>query len=177
MKLSESIKKFFKDWKQTKTDKKNIELWKADIKHEAAKLDSKFNAFGLTLDDSLMTITAIVTLPEAYQFSNNDALKYAKLKEDVMPINIYLARDLNWGEYINKPEFYYVEEDVSDDNLNDSTNEKENVLTGVSCTYLAIWRFKPLVKKDANYIMKHIAFYGIDALILASLGALIFFLL
>jgi len=168
-KFRKRIELFFENLKQIKIDKKNRKQFLIDIKQEIVDPHSKFNAFHLSTDENYNSITTIVSIPENFQLAGTDIMKYQKLQELVRPINLYINNDLNWGEYFTAPNFYYIEQL---DDLKDTLEDNE-VLEEVSCSYVAEWKYAPILDKYPNFKKELAAFIGINTLILGGLIALL----
>lgn len=128
-KMKKAFMDFITDVRQVSIDKENRKKFISEMKIEMSKPQSKFNRYGLKMDDTFETISCIVTIPENFQLSGNDAIIKSKLNDEVKPVNIYLVKELNWGEYIEKPNFYHIE-------LDDDDTE--------TCDYLVTWSYKDI---------------------------------
>ena len=160
-KFGKRIEQFFNNLKQIKIDKKIRKDFVNDIKHEIQDPRSKFNALHLSTDENYNSITTIISIPESFQLSGSDIMKYQKLQELVRPINIYINKDLNYGQYLLSPEFFYI------DNIADNDGE---ILEEVSCSYVAEWKFSPLLDAVPAFKWELAAFIGIN---LAFIGSII----
>lgn len=170
-KFGKRIEQFFNNIKQIKADKKIRKDFINDIKHEIQDPRSKFNALHLSTDENYNSITTILSLPESFQLSGSDIMKYQKLQELARPINLYIGKDLNYGEYFKSPEFFYI------DNVGDINDEGNEILEEVSCSYVAEWKYEPVLNKYPNFKWELTAFVGINALLLGSLITLLIILL
>lgn len=159
--IKRSINTFFEDVKQIKVDKDNRKKFVEEIGYEIGNVNSKFNTYGLHMDEGFKRISCYVSIPENYQLAGSDAMIYSKLKEEVRPVNEYIGKDIMWGEYFVAPEFYYV----------DDVEDPENV----SCTYLAIWNYTPVLASKVNFKKQLFAFITINTLLIA--GIVIFIIL
>ena len=169
-KFRQRVKLFFENIKQIKIDKNIRKTFVEDIKKEITDPRSEFNRLHLSTDEKYNSITTIVSLPENYQLAGSDIMKYQKLQELVMPINKYIRDNINYGEYLAAPEFYYI------DSINDNVNEDE-VLSEVSCSYVAEWKYTPVLEKYPNFKWEMAAFVGINTLLLGALAALLIVLI
>ena len=115
-KFGKRIHQFFNNLKQIKIDRDNRKQFLIDIQQEIADPKSKFNEYRLAVNDNMTAITGIVSIPENFQLAGTDIMKYQKLQEVCMPITKYIATDINWGDYFEAPNFYYIEEFDNDDN-------------------------------------------------------------
>lgn len=118
----------------------------------------------------MTAITAIVSIPENFQLAGSDPMKYRKLQEIIEPINRYIAADINWGDYFEQPNFYYIEE--FDDN-----KSSDEILETISCSYVVEWKYAPILDKFPNFKLELTTFIGINSLILGGLIALLIVLL
>lgn len=161
-KFIQQVKQFFTNIKQIKIDKQSKEKFIEDINLEMADPKSKFNKFKLALSEDYSSVTGIISIPENYQLAASDIMKYQKLNEIVRPINVYLATELNWGEYLKAPDFYYIDTDDAENTI----KEEE------SCSYIAEWKFAPILEQQPNFWWQMAAFIGINILILGAAIAL-----
>ena len=171
-KFGKRIEQFFQNLKQIKIDRKIRKDFINDIKHEIQDPRSQFNALHLSTDENYNSITTILSLPESFQLSGSDIMKYQKLQELARPINLYIGKELNYGEYFKSPEFFYI------DNISSTNDTNENeILEEVSCSYVAEWKYAPLLDAFPNFKWEFTAFIGINSLILGSLITLLIVLL
>ncbi len=163
MKLTfkERVKQFFNNVKQIKIDREKRKSFINDLKHEIQDPRSQFNSLHLSTDENYNAITTIVSIPESFQLAGSDIMKYQKLQELVRPINIYINKDLNYGQYLLSPEFFYI------DNIADNDGE---ILEEVSCSYVAEWKFSPLLDAVPTFKWELAAFIVIN---LAFIGSII----
>lgn len=171
MHFSEKISQFFNNIKQIKIDKENRKSFINDIKHEIQDPKSKFNQLHLSTDEKYNSITAIISLPENFQLAGSDIMKYQKLQELVRPINLYIANNLNYGEYFLSPEFYYI------DNVGNDNNNDDEILEEVSCSYVAEWKYSSVLAAYPNFKWEFTSFIGINLILLGSLITLLIILL
>ena len=164
------IELFFENIKQIKIDKDIRKTFLEDIKNEIRDPRSKFNKMHLSTDEKYNSISTIISLPENYQLAGSDIMKYQKLQELVMPINKYIRDDINYGEYFTAPEFYYI------DNINENQDEDE-VLSEVSCSYVAEWKYKPALDRYPNFKWEMITFISVNTLLLGALTTLLIILI
>lgn len=169
-KFGKRIQQFFNNLKQIKIDKDNRKQFLIDIQQEIADPKSKFNEYKLAVNDDMTAITAIVSIPENFQLAGSDPMKYRKLQEIIEPINRYIAADINWGDYFEQPNFYYIEE--FDDN-----KSSDEILETISCSYVVEWKYAPILDKFPNFKLELTTFIGINSLILGGLIALLIVLL
>ena len=169
--FKDKVRQFFNNIKQIKIDKEVRKSFLNDIKYEIQDPKSEFNKLFLSTDENYNSITTIVSIPENFQLEGSDIMKYQKLQEMVKPINLYIGRKLNYGEYFSAPEFYYI------DNVNDTTIDGEEILSEVSCSYVAEWKYSPVLSKYPNFKFEMAAFIGINTLLLGVLIALLIILI
>lgn len=158
-----TILTFFENLKQIKIDKVNRKKFLADIQQEVLNVNSKFNLYRLSMDDTFTKMSCYITVPENYQLAGTDALIYSKLREEARAINEYIGKEIGWGEYFVAPEFFYVED----------PDDVENV----SCTYIAVWRYEPVLKKFPKFWKQFAAFVGINATLLFIILGIILLLI
>lgn len=170
-KFGKRIAQFFENIKQIKIDKNNRKLFLTDIEKEIIDPKSKFNQYHLAMNENKDAITTIISIPENFQLAGSDPMKYQKLQELAKPINTYIARDLNWGQYFEAPEFYYI------DSTNDTDNNGNEILEEVSCSYVAEWHYAPILDRYPNFKWELTAFISINTLILGALITLLVVLL
>ena len=171
-KFGKRIEQFFNNLKQIKIDKKIRKDFINDIKHEIQDPRSKFNALHLSTDENYNSITTIISIPESFQLSGSDIMKYQKLQELSKPINLYISKDLNYGEYFLAPEFFYI------DNVGaPETGDNNEILEEVSCSYVAEWKYAPLLNAYPNFKWELGAFIGINSALIGALVTLLIVLL
>lgn len=171
-KFGKRIQQFFNNIKQIKIDRDNRKQFLIDIQQEIADPKSKFNEYRLAVNDNMTAITGIVSIPENFQLAGSDIMKYQKLQEVCMPITKYIATDINWGDYFEAPNFYYIEEFDNDDN-----KQNDEILETVSCSYVAEWKYAPILDRFPNFKWELASFIGINSVILGGLIALLIILL
>ena len=171
-KFGKRIQQFFNNIKQIKIDRDNRKQFLIDIQQEIADPKSKFNEYRLAVNDNMTAITGIVSIPENFQLAGTDIMKYQKLQEVCMPITKYIATDINWGDYFKAPNFYYIEEFDNDDN-----KQNDEILETVSCSYVAEWKYAPILDRFPNFKWELAVFIGINSIILGGLIALLIILL
>lgn len=137
MKIKVFIENFINNVKQIKKDIVNRKNFLIDIKREIVNPNSAFNIFNLNIDEEYKKISTFIKLPPEMQIKENDASKYKYLKDYSRQITLYIGTDLNWGEYFLAPNFYYIEDE----------DDTENI----SCTYLAVWEYKPVILENKNF--------------------------
>ena len=125
----------------------------------------------LSTDENYNSITTVVSLPENFQLSGTDIMKYRKLQEIIEPINEYINKDINYGSYFLAPEFYYI------DNVSANPKNEDEILEEVSCSYVVEWKYAPVLDEYPNFKLELAAFVGINSLILGGLIALLIVLL
>ena len=126
-----------------------------DIKYEIQDPKSEFNQLHLSTDENYNSITTIISIPENFQLAGSDIMKYQKLQELARPINMYISKKLNYGEYFLAPEFYYI------DNVEDM-KDGEEILNEVSCSYVAIWNYSPILNKFPKFKWQLTSFIGLN---------------
>lgn len=169
-KFGKQIEQFFNNIKQIKKDKNAKKSFINDIKQEIQDPRSKFNLLHLSTNENYSSITTIISIPESFQLAGSDIMKYQKLQEIAKPINLYINNDLNYGNYFLSPEFYYI------DNIPENTDEDE-VLSEVSCSYVAEWKFAPMLDAYPNFKWEMTAFIGINSMIIGGLITLLIILI
>jgi len=170
-KFGKRIQQFFNNLKQIKIDRDNRKQFLIDIQQEIADPKSKFNEYRLAVNEDMTAITGIVSIPENFQLAGSDIMKYQKLQEAVLPITRYIATDINWGDYFEAPNFYYIEEF---DNDNKQSGE---ILETVSCSYVVEWKYAPILDRFPNFKWELASFIGINSIILGGLITLLIVLL
>ena len=170
-KFGKRIQQFFNNLKQIKIDRDNRKQFLIDIQQEIADPKSKFNEYRLAVNEDMTAITSIVSIPENFQLAGSDIMKYQKLQEAVLPITRYIATDINWGDYFEAPNFYYIEEF---DNDNKQSGE---ILETVSCSYVVEWKYAPILDRFPNFKWELASFIGINGIILGGLITLLIVLL
>lgn len=170
-KFGKRIQQFFNNLKQIKIDKDNRKQFLIDIQQEIADPKSKFNEYRLAVNEDMTAITSIVSIPENFQLAGSDIMKYQKLQEAILPITRYIAADINWGDYFEAPNFYYIEEFDNDNKPSDE------ILETVSCSYVVEWKYAPILDRFPKFKWELAAFIGINSIILGGLIALLIFLL
>lgn len=171
-KFGKRIQQFFENIKQIKIDKNNRQLFLNDIQREIVDPKSKFNEYNLAVNDDKTAITTVVSIPENFQLAGSDIMKYQKLQEIIKPINRYINNDLNWGQYFEVPDFYYIEQ--YDENQKQDDDE---ILEEISCSYVAEWKYKPILDRFPNFKWELTAFIGINLSLIGGLVALLIVLI
>lgn len=170
-KFGKRIQQFFNNLKQIKIDKDNRKQFLIDIQQEIADPKSKFNEYRLAVNEDMTAITSIVSIPENFQLASSDIMKYQKLQEAVLPITRYIATDINWGDYFEAPNFYYIEE------FDDNNKPSDEILETVSCSYVVEWKYAPILDRFPNFKWELASFIGINSVILGGLIVLLIVLL
>lgn len=170
-KFGKRIQRFFNNLKQIKIDKENRKQFLIDIQQEIADPKSKFNEYRLAVNEDMTAITGVVSIPENFQLAGSDIMKYQKLQEVCMPITRYIATDINWGDYFEAPNFYYIEE------FDDDNKPSDEILETVSCSYVVEWKYAPILDKFPNFKWELTSFISINSVILGGLIALLIVLL
>ena len=170
-KFGKQIQRFFNNLKQIKIDRDNRKQFLIDIQQEIADPKSKFNEYRLAVNEDMNAITGVVSIPENFQLAGSDIMKYQKLQEVCMPITRYIATDINWGDYFEAPNFYYIEE------FDDDNKPNDEILETVSCSYVVEWKYAPILDRFPNFKWELASFIGINSVILGGLIALLIVLL
>lgn len=170
-KFGKRIQQFFNNLKQIKIDRDNRKQFLIDIQQEIADPKSKFNEYRLAVNDDMTAITSVVSIPENFQLAGSDIMKYQKLQEVCMPITRYIATDINWGDYFEAPNFYYIEE------FDDDNKPNDEILETVSCSYVVEWKYAPVLDRFPKFKWELASFIGINSVILGGLIALLIVLL
>lgn len=170
-KFGKRIRQFFNNLKQIKIDRENRKQFLIDIQQEIADPKSKFNEYRLAVNEDMTAITTVVSIPENYQLAGSDIMKYQKLQEVILPITRYIATDINWGDYFEAPNFYYIEE------YDDDNKPSDEILETVSCSYVVEWKYAPILDRFPNFKWELTSFIGINSVILGGLIALLIVLL
>ena len=170
-KFGKRVQRFFNNLKQIKVDKDNRKQFLIDIQQEIADPKSKFNEYRLAVNEDMTAITGIVSIPENFQLAGSDIMKYQKLQEAILPITRYIATDINWGDYFEAPNFYYIEE------FDDNNKPSDEILETVSCSYVVEWKYAPILDRFPNFKWELASFIGINSVILGGLIALLIVLL
>ena len=170
-KFGKRIQRFFNNLKQIKIDRDNRKQFLIDIQQEIADPKSKFNEYRLAVNDDMTAITAVVSIPENFQLAGSDIMKYQKLQEVCMPITRYIATDINWGDYFEAPNFYYIEE------FDDNNKPNDEILETVSCSYVVEWKYAPVLDRFPKFKWELATFIGINSVILGGLITLLIVLL
>ncbi len=165
-KFGKRIQQFFNNLKQIKIDRDNRKQFLIDIQQEIADPKSKFNEYRLAVNDDMTAITSVVSIPENFQLAGSDIMKYQKLQEVCMPITRYIATDINWGDYFEAPNFYYIEE------FDDDNKPNDEILETVSCSYVVEWKYAPILDRFPKFKWELASFIGINSVILGGLIAL-----
>jgi len=171
-KFGKRIQQFFENIKQIKIDKDNRKQFLIDIEREMADPKSKFNEYRLSMNDDKTAITTIVSIPENFQLAGSDPMKYQKLQEIIRPIYRYINEDINWGQYFEGADFYYIDQYDEDQKPDD-----DEILEEVSCSYVVEWKYKPVLDRFPNFKWELTTFIGLNTLILGSLIAVLIVLL
>lgn len=170
-KFGKRIQRFFNNLKQIKIDRDNRKQFLIDIQQEIADPKSKFNEYRLAVNEDMTAITGVVSIPENFQLAGSDIMKYQKLQEVCMPITRYIATDINWGDYFEAPNFYYIEE------FDDDNKPSDEILETVSCSYVVEWKYAPILDRFPNFKWELLSFIGINSVILGGLITLLIVLL
>lgn len=170
-KFGKRIQQFFNNLKQLKIDRDNRKQFLIDIQQEIADPKSKFNEYRLAVNDNMTAITGVVSIPENFQLAGSDIMKYQKLQEVCMPITRYIATDINWGDYFEAPNFYYIEE------FDNDNKQSDEILETVSCSYVVEWKYAPILDRFPKFKLELASFIGINSVILGGLVALLIVLL
>lgn len=170
-KFGKRIQRFFNNLKQIKIDRDNRKQFLIDIQQEIADPKSKFNEYRLAVNDDMTAITGVVSIPENFQLAGSDIMKYQKLQEVCMPITRYIATDINWGDYFEAPNFYYIEE------FDDNNKSNDEILETVSCSYVVEWKYAPILDRFPKFKWELASFICINSVILGGLITLLIVLL
>lgn len=149
-KIIQNIKLYF-------LDKKNYKQFINDIENEMKDPRSYFSQYQLILNEDKNKITCLFAIPENFAIQNDDRLINMKIQELIQPITQYLSYTLGWAEYLYVPQVYHIEDD--------------NISSGTSLTYIAIWQWAQHTSK--YYLYKVI---GTIIGIIGILTAIILFL-
>lgn len=170
-KFGKQIKQFFDNIKQIKIDRDVRKAFLNDIKYEIQDPKSEFNHLHLSTDEKYDSITTIISIPESFQLAGSDIMKYQKLQELARPINAYINKKLNYGEYFLAPEFYYI------DNVDDRNEDGEEILEEVSCSYVAEWKYAPVLDNYPNFKWELTGFIVANTLLIGALTTLLIILI
>lgn len=170
-KFGKRIQQFFNNLKQIKIDRDNRKQFLIDIQQEIADPKSKFNEYRLAVNDDMTAITGVVSIPENFQLAGSDIMKYQKLQEACIPITRYIVTDINWGDYFEAPNFYYIEE------FDDANKQSDEILETVSCSYVVEWKYAPVLDRFPKFKWELASFIGINSVILGGLITLLIVLL
>ena len=170
-KFGKRIQQFFNNLKQIKIDRDNRKQFLIDIQQEIADPKSKFNEYRLAVNEDMTAITGVVSIPENFQLAGSDIMKYQKLQEVCMPITRYIATNINWGDYFEAPNFYYIEE------FDDTNKPNDEILETVSCSYVVEWKYAPVLDRFPKFKWEFAFFIGINSVILGGLITLLIVLL
>ena len=125
-------------FRQLKLDKHNHELFIKTINEECNDRKSEFvTKYNLRLGDDGESLVLVTKIPVEFQTSGHDYMIADKLNENTYFITEFLKMKAGFFDYITLPEYYHVEDPASNE---------------VSLTYLAVWRFNPMLTKE--YIKK-----------------------
>lgn len=170
-KFGKRIQQFFNNLNQIKIDRDNRKQFLIDIQQEIADPKSKFNEYRLAVNEDMTAITSVISIPENFQLAGSDIMKYQKLQEVCMPITRYIATDINWGDYFEAPNFYYIEE------FDDVNKPNDEILETVSCSYVVEWKYAPILDRFPKFKWELTTFIGINSVTLGGLIALLIVLL
>lgn len=156
------IKKFLNNIKQWRIDRKNRKQFINDIIRERNDPKSKFNLYGVRVDEDYNNLSILMSIPEEMT-KQTDMTIMMYINDAIIPVNKYIDRELNWSEYMTAPEFYVV------DSMSD---------TGPSQLYLITWSYAPPYLDYPNFKQKVILFILlIIAILTGGIFAVIQFLI
>jgi len=134
MKWFEKLKEFFYEtinaYRQIGLDKKYRQDFIRVIHEAAADAESPFVKQNFKIGDDGESVFLVTSVPVEFQTSGQDYMIMNKLNENTYFSTQFLKTQMGGGEYITIPEFYHVEDPSSEE---------------VSLTYLAVWRFNPMI--------------------------------
>lgn len=158
MKWLENLKEFYYEtvnaYRQIGLDKKYKKEFVRVIHEASADAESPFVKQNFKIGDDGESVFLVTSVPVEFQTSGQDYLIQDKLNENTYFATQFLKREMGGGEYITIPEFYHVEDPSSEE---------------ISLTYLAVWRFNPMVddKLKPKIYMK---VFGIPLAVVAAVA-------
>jgi hypothetical protein len=130
-------------YRTLKQDKKIKKLFPKLIQEEVNDPESVFNQYNLRTLNDFTQVVQIIDIPEEYQLKGQQWQIMDKLNENTYFIDQYLRKNLNIQDNLDRPEYYHIEDPSSN--------------TPLSCRYLAIWKYKPvLTSKKTIYTINSI---------------------
>ena len=165
MKMFKKIINWFDDlanvYRQTKQDKEYNKRFLEIIREETSDRDSKFTKMGLKLGDDGESLIKVVRVPENFQELGDDYMIMDNLNENTAFVTNFLQREAGFLQYIGYPDYFHIEDPTSD---------------SISLTYLAVWRFNPMI--DSATKMKYFGWtIGISVAVIGSLTTALIFLI
>lgn len=123
-------------FRQVRTDSIALDTFMDYIEEECMDRESVFSKLNLKAGEDGQTLVFVTSVSEEVQMNGQDYLIEDKLNENTHFITEEIRRETGLHDYILRPDYFHVE-----DPSNDRT---------VSLTYLAVWRFHPLVDESAK---------------------------
>lgn len=113
-------------------DKKIKKTFSKQIKEVSNDRESYFNEYNLRSMNDFNQIVQVIDIPEEYQLKGQPWQIMDKLNENTYFTTKYLRENLGFGDNVKNPEYYHIEDPSSN--------------TPLSCRYLAIWEYTPVLK-------------------------------
>lgn len=166
MKWFDKIKEFYFEtinaYRQIGLDKKYRQEFIRVIHEASADRESPFVKQNFKIGDDGESVVLVTSVPVEFQTSGQDYMIMDKLNENTYFSTQFLKTQMGGGEYITVPEFYHVEDPSSDQ---------------ISLTYLAIWRFNPMVDDKLKRIV-YLKVFGIPLAVVSMIvGCVLAFVL
>ena len=147
-------------YQQFYKDKKVKKSFNKIIKEVSNDRTTYFNEYNLKTLNDFKQVVQVIDIPEEYQLKGQPWQIMDKLNETAYFTTKYLRDDLGFGDNVKNPEYYHIEDPSSN--------------TPLSCRYLAIWEYTPILKsKKLIYIINSI----ISVLGISGIGGLILLLI
>ena len=142
-KIKNYISNIISEYKLYNEDKRNRKSFIATVKSELENRGSFFSLYNIRVDrDNYEQVNYLISIPPEFQIAGQDWQIKDKLDENSYIVSRYLKNELGFGNNINGPEYYHLE-DPADDN--------------VSTQYLSVWSFTNQIQsKKRIYIINSI---------------------
>ena len=157
-KVSEWFQEQINTFRQVRADSAALDTFMDYIEEECMDRESVFNKMNLKAGEDGQTLVLVTRVPEEVQMNGQDYLIEDKLNENTHFITEEIRKETGLYDYILRPDYFHVE-----DPSNDRT---------VSLTYLAVWKFHPLVSETDRRRVYTLFWSALGIIVAAVVGGL-----
>ena len=122
--------------RQARKDSRALDTFMDYIEEECMDRESVFSKMNLKAGEDGETLVLVTSVSEEVQMNGQDYLIEDKLNENTHFITEEIRKETGLYDYILRPDYFHVE---------DPSNDR-----AVSLTYLAVWRFHPIVSESTK---------------------------